>query len=309
MQLSVGCPLILPVERNDPTVVQFLWSAMAELAAAKCTLVLGLAFSLFSLLICDLHRLRGKTRTAGRRQPQTLFFNLIPNLGYFIDISDDMYHNPPMTSKAPTQQDRALALLKRRGIARISELTEGGVTRATVARMRDKGLILQLGRGLYQLPDGRTDAHHTLAEAAKRVPKGIVCLVSALAYHELTDTIPRSVWMAIGPKDWRPVVSQPPLQIVRFSGKLFSAGIEEHKIEGVTVRIYNPAKTIVDLFRYRQSAGRRYKTSPGLTIAHEGLREAQRHRKATPAKIAEYAAEAGIWKVVQPYLEAMTANA
>ena len=102
--------------------------------------------------------------------------------------------------------------------------------------------------------------------------------------------------MAIGPKDWRPVVSQPSLQIVRFSGELLTGGIEEHAIEGVKVRIYNPAKTIVDLFRYRQSAGKRYKTSPGLNIALEGLRAALRQRKATPAKIAEYAHGAGIWK-------------
>lgn len=214
-----------------------------------------------------------------------------------------------MTTGPQTQEQRVLSALKRQGMARYADFSKQGITPATIARMREKGLIHQLGRGLYQLPDAEFDAHHTLAEAAKRVPKGIVCLVSALAYHELTDTIPRSVWMAIGPKDWRPVISQPPLQIVRFSGKLFSEGVDEHKIEGVTVRIYNPAKTVVDLFRYRQSAGRRYKTSPGLTIAIEGLREALRQRKATPAKIAQYAAEAGIWKVVQPYLDAMTANA
>lgn len=200
-------------------------------------------------------------------------------------------------------------MLKRQGIARHADLSKQGITPATIARMREKGLIHQLARGLYQLPDAEIDVHHALAEAAKRVPKGIVCLVSALAYHELTDTIPRSVWMAIGPKDWRPVGAQPPLQIVRFSGKLRSEGVEEHKIEGVTVRIYNPAKTIVDLFRYRQSAGKRFKVSPGLSIALEGLREALRQRKATPARIAHYATEAGIWKVVQPYLEAMTANA
>ena len=214
-----------------------------------------------------------------------------------------------MARPSETQQDRILSLLKRRGIVRLSELTKEGVTRATVARMRDKGLVNKLGRGLYQLPDAALDANHVLAEAAKRVRKGIVCLVSALAYHELTDTIPHAVWMAIGPKDWRPVASQPPLQIVRFHGKTYDRGVEKHTIEGVTVRIYNPAKTVVDLFRYRQSAGRRYKTSPGLTIALEGLREALRQRKATPAQIADYATEAGIWKVVQPYLEAMTANA
>jgi predicted transcriptional regulator of viral defense system len=175
--------------------------------------------------------------------------------------------------------------------------------------MREKGLILRLSRGLYQLPDAAVDTNHSLAEAAKSVPKGVVCLVSALAFHELTDTIPRSVWMAIGPNDRRPAVAHPPLQIVRFREKILSAGVEEHRIEGVSVQIYNPAKTVVDLFRYRQSAGRRYKKSPGLNIALEGLREALRQRKATPAAIAEYANEAGIWKALQPYLEAMTANA
>jgi predicted transcriptional regulator of viral defense system len=214
-----------------------------------------------------------------------------------------------MTSHPSTQQERILSLLKRQGMMRLSEFMKEGITETTVARMLEKGLINKLSRGLYQLPDAPLDTHHALAEAAKRVPKGIICLVSALAYHELTDTIPRAVWLAIGPKDRRPRPTQAPLQIVRFPGKLFSGGVEEHTIEGVTVRIYNPAKTVVDLFRYRQSAGKRYKTSPGLNIALEGLRTALRQRKATPAKIAEYADEAGIWKAVRPYLEAMTANA
>ena len=115
--------------------------------------------------------------------------------------------------------------------------------------------------------------------------------------------------MAIGPKDRRPRVQNPPLQFVRFGVKVLNAGIKEHMIEGVHVRIYKPAKTIVDLFRDRRSAGRRYQKSPGLNLALEGLREALRQRKASPADIARYANEAGIWKVVQPYLEAMTANA
>jgi predicted transcriptional regulator of viral defense system len=216
---------------------------------------------------------------------------------------------PAMTPAPDSQHERVLSLLKRQGMVRLSEFIKEGITETTVARLLKKGLVHKLSRGLYQLPDAATDANHALAEAAKRVPKGVICLVSALAYHQLTDTIPHSIWVAIGPKDRRPKAPNPPLQIVRFSGKLLSEGIEDHKIEGVTVRIYNPAKTVVDLFRYRQSAGRRYKTSPGITIALEGLREALRQRKATPAQIAEYATEAGIWKVVQPYLEAMTANA
>jgi predicted transcriptional regulator of viral defense system len=214
-----------------------------------------------------------------------------------------------MTSAPDRQQDRAISLLKQRGIARLSELTDAGITAATVSRMKEKGLLLRLGRGLYQLPGSSLDVNHSLAEAAKLVPKGVVCLVTALAFHELTDNIPSRVWMAIGPKDRRPRATHPPLQFVRFRDKMLRSGVDEHLIEGVRVRIYNPAKTVVDLFRYRQRAGQRYQKSPGLNLALEGLREALRTRKATPAEIARYATEGGIWKVVQPYLDAMTANA
>jgi predicted transcriptional regulator of viral defense system len=208
-----------------------------------------------------------------------------------------------------TQQDRALSLLRQRGMARLSEFAEAGITAATVSRMKEKGLLVQLGRGLYQLPDATLEANHSLAEAAKIVPKGVVCLVSALAFHELTDTMPSRVWIAIGSKDRKSRVSHPPLQFVRFGEKVLRPGVEEHRIEGVKVQVYNPAKTVVDLFRYRQRAGKRYQKSPGLNLALEGLREALRQRKATPAEIARYAEEGGVWKVVRPYLEAMTANA
>ena len=194
-------------------------------------------------------------------------------------------------------------------MVRSYELERAGVSGVAISRMKDKGVLLQLGRGLYQLPDAPLEADHSLAQAAKRVPKGVVCLVSALAFHGLTDAIPARVWMAIGPKDRRPRVEEPPLQIVRFGEKTLHAGVQKHTIEQVPVRIYDPAKTVVDLFRYRRSEGRRYQKSPGLNLALEGLREALRQRKATPAEIARYANEAGIWKIVQPYLEAMIVSA
>jgi predicted transcriptional regulator of viral defense system len=206
---------------------------------------------------------------------------------------------PPVSE---TQQERAIALLKKQGMLRLSELKEAGITAATVSRMKEKGLVLHLSRGLYQLPDALFDSHHAL------VPKGTICLTSALAFHGLTDTIPSRVWVAIGAKDRRPRIETPPLQFVRYGEKVLTSGIKEHVIEGVRVRVYNPAKTVVDLFRYRRSAGKRYQKSPGLNLALEGLREALRQRRASPAEIARYANEAGIWKVVQPYLQAMTAN-
>lgn len=213
-----------------------------------------------------------------------------------------------MTVSGKTQKERALSLLRQQGMARASDLLAAGVTGATVSRMLENDEIIQLSRGLYQLPDAPSDVNNALVQTAKRVPKGVICLTSALAFHELTDTIPSRVWVAIGPKDWKPVVTSPAIQFVRFGPKVLNAGIQEHMIEGVPVRIYDPAKTIADLFRYRHSAGRRYQKSPGLNLAIEGLREALRQRKAMPSEIAHYATDGGIWRVVQPYLEAMTAN-
>jgi predicted transcriptional regulator of viral defense system len=213
-----------------------------------------------------------------------------------------------MKKHSTTQSERAIALLTKHGLVRLGEFTKHGITATTIQRLERKGRVARLARGLYQLPGAELDTHHTLAEAAKLVPKAIVCLTSALAYHELTDTIPSRVWLAIGPKEWRPRVSDPPLQFVRFGPKVLNSGVETHKIEGVEVRIYNPAKTIVDMFRYRHAAGRRYQQSPGLNLAIEGLRNGLRSRKVTASAIAKFAEEARVWKVIEPYLDAMTAN-
>src|SRR5580704_5002913 len=102
------------------------------------------------------------------------------------------------------QQDCAISLLRQEGMLRLSEFRKAGVAAPTISRMRRRGLITRLSRGLYQLPDADLDAHQALAMASKRVPNGVACLVSAAAFHELTDTIPSHVWMAIGFKDRRP---------------------------------------------------------------------------------------------------------
>ena len=193
-------------------------------------------------------------------------------------------------------------------MARSVELTKAGVTATTIARLKQSGLILQLSRGLYQSADSNLQANHVLAEASKIVPKGVISLLSALAFHELTDAMPPRVWMAIGSRARKPRVTYPAIEFVRFNEKLLCYGVEPHSIEGVSVNITNPAKTIVDLFRYRQSEGRRFSKSTGLHVALEGLKEALRQRKATPAQIAHYAIEAGNWKVVEPYLDAMLVN-
>ena len=205
-----------------------------------------------------------------------------------------------MKSNAPSQRQRLIANLSQRGMARLSELTRSGITAATVSRLEREGAVVRLGRGLYQLPGAPLETNHELAEATKRVPRGVICLVSAAAFHDLTDRIPSEVWMAIGQRDWRPRLDTPRIHFVRFSAKTLKAGIEEYAIEGVPVRIYDPGKTVVDLFRYRRWVG--------LNVAIAGLKEVLRQRKATPSKIGQYADQAGVWETVRPYLEALTVD-
>ncbi len=164
-----------------------------------------------------------------------------------------------------SQRQTARAVLVAKGMVRLRELRNAGITAATVSRMVRDGEVLRLARGLYQLSDAPLNADHSLAEAAKRLPKGIVCLVSALAYHGLTDQLPKKVWLAIGNKDWVPKRGTS-LRIVRFTDGLLTDSIETHVIEGVAVKIFGAAKTVADCFRHRRKVG--------LSVAIEGLQEA-----------------------------------
>ena len=227
-----------------------------------------------------------------------------------IEFFDVLYHIPSMETVANRQEDRALALLQERGMARLSEFIQADITAATISRMEQKGIVIQLARGLYQLADAPLDANHTLAEAAKLVPNGVICLGSALAFHDLTDRIPAAVCVAIGPREWRPKIERPRIDIMRFSAKVVDKGIEQHEIERVKVRIYSPAKTIVDLFRHAQRHKVFYGSQTSMVEAMQGMKEALRQRKATPADISHFAIEAGTWeKIVQPRLEALTVDA
>lgn len=206
-----------------------------------------------------------------------------------------------MPAPTPTQRDHALTLLKRRGITRLSELQTAGITATTVSRMERAGEVVRLARGLYQLPDAALDPYQSLAEAARLVPKGVICLASALAFHGLTDQMPGKVWIAIGRKDWRPRIAYPPLRVARFSDEELGRGVERKRIAGTTVPVFGVAKTVADLFRYRRSIGE--------LLAVEGLRQALRQRKATSAQIAREAQAAGVWQAIQPYLMALTSDA
>lgn len=202
--------------------------------------------------------------------------------------------------KPVSQRQIAHAVLTARGIARLAELREAGVTAATMSHMERDREVLRLARGLHQLPDAPLDVHHSLAEVAKRVPKGVVCLVSALAFHGLTDQLPSQIWLAIGQKDWSPKPDGTPIRVVRFTESLLNAGVETHPIEGVSIKVFGVAKTIADCFQHRNKIG--------LSVAIQGLQETLRQRKATPDEIFRQAERGAVATVIFPYLVALTVN-
>jgi len=189
-----------------------------------------------------------------------------------------------------------LQLAEQAGILRPRDLQAEGIPPEVLRRLCARGLLLHVGRGLYMRPDVEVTESHSLAEAAKAAPHGVVCLLSALRFHELTTQAPFEVWLAIGERARRPRTLRPPLRIVRFSGAALTEGIDTHRIEGVLVRVYNPAKTVADCFKYRNKIG--------LDVAMEALRDCRRERKASEGELWHYARICRVDKVMKPYLEA-----
>ena len=153
------------------------------------------------------------------------------------------------------RSQQVLQLVEQAGVLRPRDLDAHGIPRIYLSRLCDRGYLERVGRGLYVLSNADVSEHHTLAEACKRVPHGIICLLSALSYHEIGSQNPHQIWMAIDRAMRKPKVDYPPIRIFRFSGLSLEEGIEEKKIEAVSVRVYNPAKTVADCFKYRNKVG------------------------------------------------------
>ena len=205
-----------------------------------------------------------------------------------------------MSSAQVSQREKLRDLFAAHTMMRAGELRAAGISPQTIARAVEEGELERISRGLYKHHDAPIEEHQILAEAATRVPKGVIALTSALAFHGLTDQMPRRVWIAIGTSDWSPVQSYPQLRIVRLTAPYLRHGIEHHVIAGVSVPIYSVPKTLADVFRNPKLVHR--------SVAVQGLRSAIEQRKATPSEIAQRAKAGGAWKTMRPYLEALTAN-
>ncbi len=195
------------------------------------------------------------------------------------------------------QAEWLLRYARDRGLVRPRDVERLRIPRTTLKRLVDEGQLIRRSRGVYTVPEYEPTEHTDLAAVAKRAPKAVICLLSALRFHELTTQNPFEVWIMIDRTAWRPRIEHPPLRIVRASGAALREGIDFHRIEGVLVRVTHPAKTAADCFKYRSKVG--------TDVAVEALRDCWRQRKATMDEIHRYAKIDRVANVMRPYMESL----
>jgi len=195
-----------------------------------------------------------------------------------------------------TKTDQVLQLARRRGVVRARDLKERDLPPRYLSRLADRGELEREGRGLYRHPDSPVTEHHSLALVASRYSGVVVCLLSALQFHELTTQMPRQVWVAREKGDWTPEASPTDLEVTYMSGASFTEGAETHEVEGVSVKVFNPAKTVADCFKFRSRVG--------LSVVIEALRDYVRSSAGRVEDLYHFAKVCRVETVMRPYIEA-----
>lgn len=190
--------------------------------------------------------------------------------------------------------DNIISLAQRRGVISAADVEKIGASRTLLSYLAKKGVLRRITRGAYVLADYIPE-HEAFLEVAVAVPHGVICLLSALQFHEITTQMPMETWVAIERGRHEPTCGRIPLRLVKFSGPAFTEGIEEHDADGVTIRVYSPAKTVTDCFRFRNRIG--------LDVAREAMIDALDQKKATRDGIWRYAKRCRMSRVMRPYLE------
>ncbi len=191
-----------------------------------------------------------------------------------------------------------VALIGKKGLVRTRELEAKGVSRSAIRRLDTQGKIERISRGVYGLPGVVLSEHHSLAEASRLVPGGVICLLSALRFHELTTQNPFEIWIAVDSKAWRPKRDGLKLHIVHLSGASRTEGIETHEAGGVRIRVYSAAKTVADCFKFRNKIG--------IDVAVEALKDFTRRYRGGANELARYARICRVHRIMQPYLDAIS---
>lgn len=192
----------------------------------------------------------------------------------------------------------ALQVFEKNKVMRSAEIFEQGIQPRTLYQMRDEGLLIQEGRGLYRLANEQIWSDPDLVVVSLRIPKGVVCLISALYFHRLTTQIPHEVYVALPKNSEKPRIQYPPVRFFWVSPEPFKAGIEKHIIDNVEVKVYSAAKTIADCFKFRNKIG--------MDVALEALREGMSQKRCTPEQILRFARINRAERIMLPYVEALT---
>jgi predicted transcriptional regulator of viral defense system len=187
--------------------------------------------------------------------------------------------------------------LKQGGILKTKEAIRVGIHPRTLYEMLNAGVLERLNRGLYRLADLPPLGNPDLVSVSLKVPHGVICLISALHYHDITTQIPHEIYLALERGTEPPRLDHPPIRIFWFTGRAFAEGVEMHKIDGIPTHIYSPEKTVVDCFKYRNKIG--------LDVAIEALRECWRNRRCTMDQLWYYAKICRVTNVMRPYLESV----
>jgi predicted transcriptional regulator of viral defense system len=196
-----------------------------------------------------------------------------------------------------SKSNQLLALAAKRQVLRSKDMSALGIPPNYLPRLVRKSILRKLGRGLYASTSSRITEHLSLIEAAYKVPNGVVCLLSALQFHNFTTQAPHKIWIAIGVKAWSPRVTSPPVRFVRMSGPALRFGVKEYPVRGAALKVYTPAKTVADCFKFRNKIG--------TDVALEALRECRRLRKATMDALWAAAKTCRVANVMRPYLESL----
>jgi len=200
---------------------------------------------------------------------------------------------------ASTHEQQVLRLASKRALLRARDVTQLGLPTISLTRLVQAGKLERVARGLYGLPGAAISEHRSLAEVSARVPKCVVCLLTALRVHEIGTQSPHEVWIAIPPHMVSPRLDQPAIRVVRMSEMALADGVDRLKIDGVEVPVFSAARTVVDCFRFRNKIG--------LDVALEALRDGWSQRKFTLDDLWRHATRGRVANVMRPYIEAITA--
>ena len=203
-------------------------------------------------------------------------------------------------AKSTTAERAVLQFAQARVLLRARDLVAAGLPTIALTRLVAAGKLERVGRGVYSLPDRPASEHRSLAEVAIRVPRGVVCLASALNVHEIGTQLPHAVWLALPRQTVSPRIDTPSLRIIRMSGSSLIEGIDKFVADGVEVRVFNAAKTVADCFKFRNKIG--------LDVALEALHDGWRKRRFTMDELWRYAVVNRVANVMRPYLESVAAS-